>query len=99
MEAPILGIIASDGNERQIDEDILAKCLLQARSKNRLAEHLGKITVDSPSRSGVFGASGRGRADALAGEPDPRVNQGGREARSAVEKRSRRMVGTEKKVG
>jgi len=41
-------LLTSDGNERQIDEDILAKCLLQARSKNRLAEHLGKITVDSP---------------------------------------------------
>ena len=28
--------------------DLLAKCLLHARSKNRLAETMGKITVDSP---------------------------------------------------
>lgn len=38
----------STGNERQEDSDILAKCLLRARGKNRLAEALGKITVDSP---------------------------------------------------
>ncbi len=36
------------GNESQDDADILAKCLLEARSKNRLAETMGKITVDSP---------------------------------------------------
>jgi len=41
-------LLTSDGNERQVDGDILAKCLLHARSKNRLAESLGKITVDSP---------------------------------------------------
>jgi len=41
-------LLTSAGNERQVDQDILAKCLLHARSKNRLAEHLGKITVDSP---------------------------------------------------
>lgn len=41
-------LLTSNGNERQIDMDILAKCLLKARSKNRLAEMLGKITVDSP---------------------------------------------------
>ncbi|MGD9664875.1 MAG: ATP-binding protein [Novosphingobium sp.] len=40
--------LTTSGNERQEDADILAKCLLKARSKNRLAEHLGKITVDSP---------------------------------------------------
>jgi len=40
--------VTSSGNERQEDSDILAKCLLKARSKNRLAEQLGKITVDSP---------------------------------------------------
>ena len=28
--------------------DILAKCLLQARGKNRAAEGLSKLTVDSP---------------------------------------------------
>jgi len=41
-------LLSSSGNERQIDQDILAKCLLAARSKNRLAETMGKITVDAP---------------------------------------------------
>ena len=41
-------ILTSSGSDRQEDADILAKCLLKARSKNRLAEQLGKITVDSP---------------------------------------------------
>ena len=41
-------LLTSDGNERQVDMDILAKCLLHARSKNRLADTMGKITVDSP---------------------------------------------------
>ena len=40
--------LTSSGNDRQEDMDILSKCLLAARSKNRLAESLGKITVDSP---------------------------------------------------
>ncbi len=40
--------LTTTGNDRQEDADILAKCLLKARSKNRLAEALGKITVDSP---------------------------------------------------
>ncbi|HEY8603962.1 MAG TPA: DUF87 domain-containing protein [Tsuneonella suprasediminis] len=41
-------LLTRTGNERQVDADILAKCLLRARSKNRLAESMGKITVDSP---------------------------------------------------
>ncbi|MCB2082892.1 MAG: DUF87 domain-containing protein [Sphingomonadaceae bacterium] len=41
-------LLTSHGNDRQADSDILAKCLLKARSKNRLAESMGKITVDSP---------------------------------------------------
>ncbi|MDD3799131.1 MAG: DUF87 domain-containing protein [Novosphingobium sp.] len=41
-------LLSATGNERQVDADILAKCLLQARGKNRLAETMGKITVDSP---------------------------------------------------
>ncbi|WP_379554424.1 ATP-binding protein [Qipengyuania sp. DGS5-3] len=41
-------LLTSNGNERQVDADILARCLLQARSKSRLAESMGKITVDSP---------------------------------------------------
>ncbi len=40
--------LTSSGNARQEDADILAKCLLQSRMKNRLAEGLGKLTVDSP---------------------------------------------------
>ncbi len=40
--------LTSSGNDRQDDADILAKCLLQARAKNRLADGMGKITVDSP---------------------------------------------------
>ncbi len=41
-------LLTSNGNDRQVDADILAKCLLQARQKSRLAEAMGKITVDSP---------------------------------------------------
>lgn len=41
-------IITTQGADRQQDMDILAKCLLQARAKNRAAEGLTKLTVDSP---------------------------------------------------
>ena len=41
-------LLSSSGDDRQADQDILAKALLAARSKNRLAEQMGKITVDSP---------------------------------------------------
>ena len=41
-------ILTSQGADKQRDADILAKCLLQARSKNRAAEGLTKLTVDSP---------------------------------------------------
>ena len=41
-------LLSSSGNERQVDSDILAKCLLAARSRNRMAQTMGKITVDSP---------------------------------------------------
>jgi DNA helicase HerA-like ATPase len=41
-------LLSSSGNERQVDADILARCLLAARSKSRLAQTMGKITVDSP---------------------------------------------------
>ncbi|MCT2399708.1 ATP-binding protein [Novosphingobium mangrovi (ex Huang et al. 2023)] len=41
-------LLTSNGDERQLDAEILGKCLLEARSKNRLAEQMGKITVDSP---------------------------------------------------
>lgn len=41
-------LLTSRGPDREVDADILGKCLLQARMKSRLAEGLGKITVDSP---------------------------------------------------
>jgi len=41
-------LLSGSGNDRQVDADILAKCLLGARQKNRLAQTMGKITVDSP---------------------------------------------------
>jgi uncharacterized protein len=41
-------LLTTNGNDRQIDADILAKCLLKARMKNRLSETMGKLTVDSP---------------------------------------------------
>lgn len=41
-------LLKSRGEDRQVDADILAKCLLAARSKNRVAETTGRITVDSP---------------------------------------------------
>lgn len=41
-------LVTSTGDDKQIDSDILAKCLLQARSKNRIAETIGKLTVDAP---------------------------------------------------
>ena len=41
-------LLTSTGNDRQADADILAKCLLQARSKGRMAETIAKVTVDSP---------------------------------------------------
>ena len=40
--------VTSSGAERQRDCDILAKCLLMARAKNRASEGLTKLTVDSP---------------------------------------------------
>jgi DNA helicase HerA-like ATPase len=40
--------VTSTGDDRQMDCDILAKCILQAKSKNRIAESIGKLTVDAP---------------------------------------------------
>jgi uncharacterized protein len=40
--------VTSKGDDKQMDCDILARCLLQARSKNRIAESVGKLTVDAP---------------------------------------------------
>jgi hypothetical protein len=41
-------LITTTGAEKQRDRDILAKCLLAARAKNRLAEEIPQLTVDSP---------------------------------------------------
>jgi DNA helicase HerA-like ATPase len=40
--------VQGKGGEHQLDRDILAKCLLAARTKNRAAEGITKLTVDSP---------------------------------------------------
>ncbi len=40
--------VTSKGDDRQVDCDILARCLLQARQKNRIAESVGRLTVDAP---------------------------------------------------
>jgi DNA helicase HerA-like ATPase len=40
--------ITTEGAERELDRDILAKCLLTARGRSRIAQSLGKLTVDSP---------------------------------------------------
>ncbi|KQT34851.1 ATPase [Sphingomonas sp. Leaf412] len=41
-------LLTSTGSDRQIDADILAKCLLAARAKNRVAQDIPKLTVDAP---------------------------------------------------
>jgi DNA helicase HerA-like ATPase len=40
--------ITNKGADRQEDAEVLSKCLLEARSKNRLAEQFGKVTIDAP---------------------------------------------------
>ncbi|WP_174298450.1 ATP-binding protein [Sphingomonas bacterium] len=40
--------VTSAGTERQIDADILAKCLLAARARNRIGAEIPKLTVDAP---------------------------------------------------
>ncbi|MCL6729328.1 DUF87 domain-containing protein [Sphingomonas sp. SE220] len=41
-------LLTTHGAERQRDADILAKCLLAARTKGKDLSTLGKVTVDSP---------------------------------------------------
>jgi uncharacterized protein len=41
-------MLTTHGSERQRDADILAKCLLAARTKGKNVEQFGKVTVDSP---------------------------------------------------
>jgi DNA helicase HerA-like ATPase len=40
--------LTTSGSEKQIDADILAKCLLMARAKGRLGQEITKLTVDAP---------------------------------------------------
>ncbi len=40
--------LTSEGSERQVDADILAKCLLTARAKSRVGSEMPKLTVDAP---------------------------------------------------
>lgn len=40
-------LLTSEGSDRQVDSDILAKCIMQAKAKNRLAQEI-KLTVDAP---------------------------------------------------
>ncbi|HWI84891.1 MAG TPA: helicase HerA-like domain-containing protein, partial [Sphingomonas sp.] len=42
-------LLTSSGADRQTDRDVLAKCLLAARAKNRAADGAGRLTVDSPT--------------------------------------------------
>jgi DNA helicase HerA-like ATPase len=41
-------ILTSEGSDRQMDADILSKCILAARGRSRIAEGISKLTVDSP---------------------------------------------------
>ncbi len=41
-------MVTAQGAERARDSEILARCLLAARSRNKAAEKLGRLTVDSP---------------------------------------------------
>lgn len=40
--------LTTTGAERQVDADILAKCLLAARGKSRAGQEIPKLTVDAP---------------------------------------------------
>jgi len=40
--------LTTSGSERQMDADILSKCILAAKMKSRAAEGISKLTVDSP---------------------------------------------------
>jgi DNA helicase HerA-like ATPase len=40
--------LTSAGSARQVDADILAKCLLAAKAKSRLGQEIARLTVDAP---------------------------------------------------
>ena len=41
-------LLSSQGSQRQVEADILARCLLAAKAKNRMAQEIARLTVDSP---------------------------------------------------
>ncbi len=41
-------LLSSEGSARQVEADILARCIVAAKAKNRLAQEIGRLTVDSP---------------------------------------------------
>src|SRR3546814_13413236 len=43
-----LVFLTSHGADRQVDADILAKCLLAARAKGRVGQEIAQLTVDAP---------------------------------------------------
>lgn len=40
--------LTTHGSERQVDADILSKCLLAAKAKNRIGQAIARLTVDAP---------------------------------------------------
>jgi uncharacterized protein len=40
--------VTAEGSDRQVDREILGRCLLAARAKNKAAEGVSKLTIDSP---------------------------------------------------
>jgi uncharacterized protein len=40
--------VTSSGSDRQMDADILAKCILTSKARNRAAEGISKLTIDAP---------------------------------------------------
>ncbi|KQM62708.1 ATPase [Sphingomonas sp. Leaf17] len=40
--------VTSSGTQRQLETDILAKCLLAAKGKSRIGQEIPKLTVDAP---------------------------------------------------
>lgn len=41
-------LLTSEGSARQIEADILARCILAAKAKSRLAQDIPRMTVDAP---------------------------------------------------
>ncbi len=41
-------LLTSEGSARQIEADILARCILGAKAKNRMAQDIPRLTIDAP---------------------------------------------------